>query len=99
MPQCFEHNGQPQIRILAYFISMPTLNNTDISSVFTRYVWAIVFLTNLIHLQFLEIVLRETQNQIISNISLYSLYYAEACNEFAGPISESLRPGRTAPFE
>ena len=34
-----------------------------------------------------------------SNLSLYSLYYAEACNEFAGPISASLRPGNTAPFE
>ena len=30
---------------------------------------------------------------------LYSLYYAESCNEFAGPISASLRPGNTAPFE
>ena len=26
-----------------------------------------------------------------SNLLLYSLYYAEACNEFAGPISASLR--------
>ena len=26
----------------------------------------------------------------------YSLYYAEACNKFAGPISASLRPGSTA---
>ena len=34
-----------------------------------------------------------------SNLSLYSLDYAEACNEFAGPISASLRPGDTAPFE
>ena len=34
-----------------------------------------------------------------SNLSLYSLYYAEACNEFAGPISASLRPGNTASFE
>ena len=34
-----------------------------------------------------------------SNLSLYSLYYAEACNELAGPISASLRPGNTAPFE
>ena len=34
-----------------------------------------------------------------SNLSLYSLDYAEACNEFAGPISASLRPGNTAPFE
>ena len=31
-----------------------------------------------------------------SNLSLYSLYYAEACNELAGPISASLRLGNTA---
>ena len=36
---------------------------------------------------------------IKSNLSLYSLDYAEACNELAGPISASLRPGNTAPFE
>ena len=30
-------------------------------------------------------------NQTNSNISLYSLYYAEACHEFAGPIFMSLR--------
>ena len=34
-----------------------------------------------------------------SNLSLYLLYYAEACNEIAGPISASLRPGNTASFE
>ena len=28
---------------------------------------------------------------IESNLSIYSLYYAEACNGFAGPISASLR--------
>ena len=33
------------------------------------------------------------------NLSLYPLYYAKVCNEFAGPISASLRPGNTAPFE
>ena len=33
------------------------------------------------------------------NLSLCSLYYAEACNEFAGPISASLRSGNTASFE
>ena len=41
----------------------------------------------------------ELLNQIKSNLSLYSLDYAEACNELAGPISASLRPGNTAPFE
>ena len=34
-----------------------------------------------------------------SNLSLYSLYYAEACNELSGPNSASLRPGNTASFE
>ena len=34
-----------------------------------------------------------------SNLSLYLLDYAEVCNELAGPISASLRPGNTAPFE
>ena len=30
---------------------------------------------------------------------LYSLHYAEACNELAGPIPTPLRPSNTAPFE
>ena len=34
-----------------------------------------------------------------SNRSWYSLYYAEACNEFARPISASLRLSNAAPFE
>ena len=34
-----------------------------------------------------------------SNLSLYSLYCGEACNEFSGPISASLRTGNTASFE
>ena len=34
-----------------------------------------------------------------STISLYSRYYAEACNEFAVPISALLRPSNTASFE
>ena len=34
-----------------------------------------------------------------SNLSLYSQYYAEACDKFAGLISASLRPGNTASFE
>ena len=33
------------------------------------------------------------------NFSVYSLHYAEACCELAEPISASLRPGNTAPFE
>ena len=36
---------------------------------------------------------------IKSNLSLYSLYSAEVCNEFAGPISASLRLGKATPFE
>ena len=38
-------------------------------------------------------------NKIKSNLSLYFLYYDEACNQFAEPISASLRPGNTASFE
>ena len=34
-----------------------------------------------------------------SNLSLYALYYTEACNELARHISASFRPGNTAPFE
>ena len=34
-----------------------------------------------------------------SNFSLYSLYYAVACNEFEVPISASLRASNTAPLE
>ena len=30
---------------------------------------------------------------------MYTLFYVEACNEFVGPISASLRPGNTASFE
>ena len=34
-----------------------------------------------------------------STLSLYSLYYAEACNELVESIYASLRPGNTASFE
>ena len=34
-----------------------------------------------------------------SNYSLYLLYYAEACNKFAGHISASLRPDNSAALE
>ena len=33
------------------------------------------------------------------SLSWYLLYYAKACNEFAGPISASFRPGNTPPLE
>ena len=36
---------------------------------------------------------------IKSTLSLYSLYYAEACKKFVGLISASLPSGNTAPFE
>ena len=36
---------------------------------------------------------------IKSNLSLYLMYYAEACNEFAGLISASLRADITALFK
>ena len=42
---------------------------------------------------------RQKPLNIKSNLSLYSLYYTEACNEFARHISASLRPGSTARFE
>ena len=35
--------------------------------------------------------LNTSAKEFKSNLSLYSLYYAEVCNEFAGPISASLR--------
>ena len=38
-------------------------------------------------------------HELKSNLLLYSLYYAEARNELAGPIVASLRPGKTPPFE
>ena len=34
-----------------------------------------------------------------SNLSLYLLYLAEACDKLAGSISASLRPANTAPFK
>ena len=34
-----------------------------------------------------------------SNLSLYSPYYAEACDELSGPISALLRPENSAPIE
>ena len=37
--------------------------------------------------------------QIKSNLLLHLLYYTEACNELVGPISASLRPHNTDPFE
>ena len=37
--------------------------------------------------------------QIKSNLSLFSLYYAEECNESAVPIYASLCPGNTASFK
>ena len=39
-----------------------------------------------------------TTNKIKVNLSLYSLYYAKACNDFTELISASLRPGNTDPF-
>ena len=37
------------------------------------------------------------RNQL--NLSMYSLHYAEACNEFASPILASLRTDDTALFQ
>ena len=36
---------------------------------------------------------------IESSLFWYSLYYAKACNEFAGLINVPLRPGNTDPFK
>ena len=35
--------------------------------------------------------MQNVEHKIKSNLSLYLLYYAGACNELAGPISASLR--------
>ena len=40
-----------------------------------------------------------SSNESKSNLLLYSLYYSEASNKFAGPSSASLHLGYTAPFE
>ena len=57
-----------------------------------------IFLTNL------EVVLFKSSKKMAlnlrnfkSNLSLYLLYFDETYNEFAGPISTSLRPGNVAP--
>ena len=42
---------------------------------------------------------RNPQNLTLLSLSLYSLYCADACKEFAGPISASLRLDNTAPFK
>ena len=39
------------------------------------------------------------EGMLISNLLLCSLYYAEACNEFAGFFFTPLRPGNTAFFK
>ena len=47
----------------------------------------------------LLLILLDYHNGLKSNLSLNSIYYAVVCNDFAGPISASLRPGNTAFFE
>ena len=42
---------------------------------------------------------RRVDKKSKSNLLLYSLYSAEACNELVGPISAPMRPGNTDPFE
>ena len=46
-----------------------------------------------------NMLVKQTREKIKSNLLLYSLHYAKACNELARPISASLRPRNTAPFE
>ena len=43
----------------------------------------------------IKIFLRDFSNLIKSDLSLYSLFYAEACNKLVGPISASLRARAT----
>ena len=53
----------------------------------------------LVNLNQINLTRTNQRGQFKSNVSLYLLYYAEACNELAGPISVSLRLGNTASFE
>ena len=46
---------------------------------------------------FFKMFASKTFNQI--NLSFYSLYYAKACNKFAGPIYASLRTGNITSFK
>ena len=64
------------------------------------YAYCLIFIGNCNHQTFSAsiIVPHLDLKQIKSNLSVYSLYYAEVCTEFAGPISASLRPGNTAPL-
>ena len=39
------------------------------------------------------------RTSLLNQIFHYTLKYAEACNKLAGPISASLHPSNTAPFE
>ena len=49
--------------------------------------------TNRYHIELLILDIKKT---IKSNLLFYSIYYADACNECAGPISVSMRLGNTA---
>ena len=55
------------------------------------------YLKNLLQLLLQKIAINN--KFFISNLLLYPLHYSEACNELALPISVSLLPGNTAPFE
>ena len=57
------------------------------------------FSNNILKKEKLKYTLYIKHFRLTSNLSLYLLYYAEACNEFAGPISTSLRLSNTAPFK
>ena len=56
-----------------------------------------LFYQNLTVLRLIASYIVEEIHSIKSNLLLYSLYYAEACYEFA--ISTSLRPGNSAHWE
>ena len=56
--------------------------------------------SSLFVLAFVSSLLHKVYGLIIfkSNLLVYSLYYAEACNELAGPISAPLAPGHHCSF-
>ena len=84
---------------IAELMGVPWMQNVNLVTIF----WSICPLISLYHkIKKGELSWMITTTLLIdrvktkSNLSLYLLYYAVACNEFAGLISASLRPGNTA---
>ena len=61
--------------------------------------WRNIFFCNINTKKKQNVILSDSTFKFKSNLSLYSLYYAEACSKSAWPISASLHPGNTASFE